>query len=246
MCLPGHIRFRCLFVSTVCSNLESRATNVFSMWIKICGIRDLDTATYVADQGADAIGLNFYAPSPRSVTVDQAARIADAVRSQVDIVGLFVNHSVEEVRDTAQRVGCDKLQFHGDEPPEFLAEFPDSHIIRAFRLGADGLAPVAEYLRRCRALNALPWACLIDAAVPGQYGGSGVTVDWGHLADRYHGGWPPLVLAGGLTPTNVADAIRVTQPWGIDVASGVEASRGIKDRQLIQQFVNQARSVTVS
>lgn len=213
------------------------------MWIKICGIRDLDTANYVAGLEVDAIGLNFYAPSPRSVTVDQAIAIDHAVRGRITTVGLFVNHSVEEVRDISGRVGCDMLQFHGDEPPEFLAEFPDYRIIRAFRLSDEGLPPIADYLRRCRALHAMPWACLIDAAVTGHYGGSGVTLDWHQLAADYHGGWPPMILAGGLTPDNVAEAISVAQPWGVDVASGVEVTKGVKDRNLIDQFVRASRLV---
>lgn len=215
------------------------------MWIKICGIRDIDTANYVASLGGDAIGLNFYAPSPRSVSVEQAISIDQAVRGRITTVGLFVNHAVEEVRHISRQVGCDMLQFHGDEPPEFLAEFPDYRIIRAFRLGEDGLVPIADYLRRCRALQAMPWACLIDAAVTGHYGGSGVTLDWHKLAADYHGGWPPMILAGGLTPANVAQAIQVAQPWGVDVASGVESSKGIKDHALIQEFVTQSRSVRV-
>lgn len=214
------------------------------MWIKICGIRDIDTARYLADLGVDAIGLNFYAPSPRSVTIEQAKQIAAAVRGRTTIVGLFVNHSVQEVRDVIDQVGLDMLQFHGDEPPEFLAEFPDFRIVRAFRMGADGLAPVAEYLQRGRKLNAMPWACLIDAAAPGQYGGTGSTVDWQRLNESFHGGWPALIIAGGLTPDNVAEAIKVTHPWGVDVASGVEAARGVKDRTLIKNFVESARKPT--
>lgn len=213
------------------------------MWTKICGIRDIETADYIASQGADAIGLNFYAPSPRSVTVEQAAAIAAAIRGRVTTVGLFVNHSPAEVHEISERVGCDMLQFHGDEPPEFLAEFPEARIIRAFRLGNDGLAPIAEYLRECRTLQAMPWACLIDAAATGHYGGTGVTTDWHQLSHDYHGGWPPMILAGGLTHLNVAEAIRVAQPWGVDVASGVESTRGVKDRTLIQQFLKQARTV---
>lgn len=211
------------------------------MWIKICGIRDLATANYVADLGADAIGLNFFAASPRSVSVEHAATIANAVRDRISTVGLFVNHPVDEVRQICEQVPCDLLQFHGDEPPEFLAEFPDSRIIRAFRVGTDGLLPIARYLEQCRAIHAMPWACLIDAAVVGQYGGSGQTVDWHQLAADFHGGWPPMILAGGLNPTNVAEAIQIAQPWGVDVASGVESAKGIKDHSLIQQFIHQAR-----
>ena len=211
------------------------------MWIKICGIRDAATACFLADMGVDAIGLNFYAPSPRSVTREQAAEIARAVRGRVTLVGLFVNHSVAEVQQTIDEVGLDMLQFHGDEPPEFLAEFPDFRIVRAFRMGPEGLAPVADYLRRGRNLNALPWACLIDAAAPGQFGGTGMTVNWQELAANFHGGWPPLILAGGLTPQNVQAAIEATHPWGVDVASGVESSPAVKDRDLISRFVTAAR-----
>lgn len=211
------------------------------MWIKICGIRDTATARFLADLGVDALGLNFYAPSPRSVTIEQAAEIANAVRGRVTLVGLFVNHSVAEVQRAIDEVGLEMLQFHGDEPPEFLAEFPEFRIVRAFRMGPEGLAPVADYLRRGRRLNALPWACLIDAATPGQFGGTGMTADWQELADNFHGGWPPLILAGGLTPVNVESAIEATHPWGVDVASGVEVSKAVKDRDLITQFVTAAR-----
>ena len=211
------------------------------MWIKICGLRDFATACYLADLGVDAIGLNFYAASPRSVTREQATEIAKAVRGRVTIVGLFVNHSVAEVQQTISEVGLDMLQFHGDEPPEFLAEFPDFRIIRAFRMGPEGLTTVADYLRRGLQLNALPWACLIDAATPGQFGGTGSTVNWKKLAESFHGGWPPLILAGGLTHRNVAAAIEATHPWGVDVASGVESSLAVKDRDLIKQFVTAAR-----
>ncbi|MES2788510.1 MAG: phosphoribosylanthranilate isomerase [Planctomycetota bacterium] len=211
------------------------------MWIKICGIRDTATARFLADLGVDALGLNFYAPSPRSVTIEQAAEIANAVRGRVTLVGLFVNHSVAEVQRAIDEVGLEMLQFHGDEPPEFLAEFPEFRIVRAFRMGPEGLAPVADYLRRGRSLNALPWACLIDAATPGQFGGTGTIADWQELADNFHGGWPPLILAGGLTPVNVESAIKATHPWGVDVASGVEISKAVKDRDLITQFVTAAR-----
>ncbi len=211
------------------------------MWIKICGIRDIATACFLADLGVDAIGLNFYAPSPRSVTREMAAEIAKAVRGRITLVGLFVNHSVEEVQQTISEVGLDMLQFHGDEPPEFLAAFPDFRIVRAFRMGAEGLTSVADYLRRARQLNALPWACLIDAATPGQFGGTGTTVNWQDLAANFHGGWPPLILAGGLTPCNVEAAIDATHPWGVDVASGVESSPAVKDRDLITDFVAAAR-----
>jgi phosphoribosylanthranilate isomerase len=212
------------------------------MWIKICGIRDVDTARQLVKLGADAIGLNFYAPSPRSVAVKPAAEIAECVRGQLLPIGLFVNHSLVEIRQISQECGLTTIQLHGDETPEFLAELQEFRILKAFRLGPDGLLPVVEYLQRCERLGVKLSACLIDAAVPGHFGGSGVTVDWNQLAAEYQTELhPPLILAGGLTANNVAKSIHVVRPWGVDVASGVESSKGVKDLLLVKQFIEAAR-----
>lgn len=212
------------------------------MWIKICGVRDVDTAREIAKLGADAIGLNFYPPSPRCVTVSQAVAIAHSIRQQATAVGLFVNHSIKDIREICRNCELTTIQLHGDEPPEFLAELQDFQILRAFRIGPEGLHPVLNYLARCDRLNVRPHGCLIDAAVPGTYGGSGVTVDWRQLAIEYAANsLPPLILAGGLTADNVAEAINIVHPWGVDVASGVEISKGVKDLKLVERLIQAAR-----
>jgi phosphoribosylanthranilate isomerase len=208
------------------------------MWTKICGILDEQTARAVAKLGPDAIGLNFYGPSPRRVEISHAADIVNTVGSQVLPVGLFVNHSLVEIREICRQCQITTIQLHGDETPEFLSELSEFRILRAFRIGPAGLDPVFEYLEQCNWLKVPIWACLIDAAVPGQYGGSGVTVDWRRLAAEYSvESLPPLILAGGLTADNVTDAIQTVQPWGVDVASGVEVSRGVKDLGLVEKFI---------
>lgn len=211
------------------------------MWTKICGIRDVQTAQAVAKLGPDAIGLNFYVPSPRRVEISDAADIVAAIGNQVLPVGLFVNHSLAEIRELCRNCRITTIQLHGDEAPEFLAELSEFRILRAFRVGPAGLAPVIDYLQQCNALNVPLWACLIDAVAPGQFGGSGVTVDWTRLAAEYSvETLPRLILAGGLTADNVAGAIRTVRPWGVDVASGVEVSRGVKDLGLVERFIRAA------
>lgn len=212
------------------------------MWIKICGIRDVQTALDVAACGVQAIGLNFYEQSPRAVAPDVAAEIVARLPAGVEPVGLFVNHSPSQIREIAGRCGLRTLQLHGDEPPDVLAELSDYNIARAFRVGDEGLSFVGQYLERCRQLRALPWACLVDARVAGQYGGTGQTAPWDLLKREYNTrDWPPLILAGGLRPENVGAAISRVTPWGVDVAGGVEASQGCKDISRVRDFVSAAR-----
>lgn len=213
------------------------------MWIKICGIRDIETAQAVAQAGADAIGLNFYAHSPRVVAPAIAAEIVATLDGAAEPVGVFVNHRVEEVRAICRQCGLRTVQLHGDEPPEDVAELArDYRVIRAFRVGAAGLHAAGMYLDACLRLEALPWACLIDGSVPGSYGGTGQTAPWEVIAVEYKSSvWPPLILAGGLRPENVSQAIAVVGPWGVDVAGGVESSIACKDIALVRQFVLKAR-----
>ncbi|HUT91566.1 MAG TPA: phosphoribosylanthranilate isomerase [Thermoguttaceae bacterium] len=210
--------------------------------IKICGITTVDDALTAARAGADAVGLNFYPKSPRHLEPDEARRIVEALPPGVVKVGLFVNASPGDVCGTFDRLGLDLVQLHGDEPPDLLAGLGDRAVMRAFRVGREGLEPVAEYLRRCRGLGCLPRLVLLDSCVKGTYGGTGRVVDW-RVAARYPSDdWhPPLVLAGGLTPDNVAEAIRAVRPAGVDTASGVESSPGRKDRALVERFVQSAR-----
>jgi phosphoribosylanthranilate isomerase len=216
------------------------------MWVKICGIRDVKTAEQVVSFKPDALGLNFFAKSPRFVERSVAAEIAAILSPAVEAVGLFVNHELNDVVDTAQQCGLTTLQIHGDEPPEFLAELKgcsaDVRILRAFRVDDRGLVEVADYLAECRKLDVCLAGCLIDSRVDGEYGGTGHTAPWDLLADQYDADrWPRLIVAGGLHPGNLADAIRTTRPFGVDVASGVESQRGVKDLTLVRDFIQVAR-----
>jgi phosphoribosylanthranilate isomerase len=232
--------------------------------IKICGITTIRDALTAVDAGADAIGLNFYDQSPRHVTTKDAAAICNAFRvvnitrtgyedvpSQV-VVGVFVNHSFEQI-ESAASTGIGAIQLHGDEPPELVARFPPQPpaalrsvqwgVIRARRIGDAGVASVAEDLELCDRAGRRPDAVLVDAFTPGHYGGTGETVSWVGLAD--HRRWlgdTPLILAGGLTPDNVAEAIRIVRPAAVDVASGVESAPGKKDAAKMRDFIAAARA----
>lgn len=216
-------------------------------WVKACGFRDAETALAAAEAGVDAIGLNFYGPSPRSIDDATAAAIIARLDGAATPVGLFVNEPIDNVFARVDRLGLAAVQFHGDESPADLAVFrherPEIAIIRAFRMGDAGLTPLEEELVALDKADAMPDAVLVDARVEGAYGGTGRTVAWGRLADEYRvGEWPPLILAGGLTPGNVADAVAEVSPWGVDVAGGVESARAVKDPGLIARFVQEARS----
>lgn len=210
--------------------------------IKVCGIRTVADAQMTAAAGADALGLNFYAQSKRYVKTAVAQEIADSVRGQVSIVALMVNHSLHEIRDIAARVRPDWIQLHGDENCEFArAVFEETGcpILMACRGEI-----AAEKIRLAEAATP-PWqvdAVLVDGLKPGSYGGTGVVANWDALAD-----WPSrfdltkLVLAGGLRPENVAEAIRAVRPTAVDVAGGVEREPGVKDPDLVARFVAEVR-----
>ena len=209
------------------------------MWTKICGIRDVATAVAVAQLRPQAIGLNFFDRSVRVVKPDVAAEIVRQLPPDVEPVGLFVNHTVEQIRGICLHCGLRTIQLHGDEPPELLADLVEFQILRAFRVGESGLADVELYLDRCRQLGRLPRACLADAKVSGAYGGTGQVAPWKLLREGWRFDWPPLILAGGLNSTNVAEAIRTANPWGVDVAGGVESAPGQKDLSMVQEFLRQ-------
>lgn len=212
------------------------------MWIKICGINDLETAQRVAELQPNAIGLNFYEQTPRVVAVDVAARIVEELQDDIEPVGLFVNHSAAEIRRICTECQLRTIQLHGDEPPELIAELNEFTVIRAFRVGGEGLAEMADYLDACTRLQATPEYSLVDARVPGTYGGSGQTVSWEMLSQEYQtDNWPPLIVSGGLTPQNIAEAIHRCHPWGVDVSSGVEKTKAVKDLSLVSEFINSAR-----
>ncbi len=203
--------------------------------IKICGITRSEDALICARAGADAIGLVFYPPSPRFVMAAQAVAIVRALPPFVTTVGLFVNPTVEQVEAVLSEVHLDVLQFHGDEPPEFCAGFGVPYL-KAIRVKA-GVDLVQCAIRYQEAQG-----LLLDAYVEGTPGGTGQFFDW----ELIPAGLPlPVILSGGLEPANVADAIRRVRPWAVDVSSGVEASKGIKDAAKIAAFIQGVRSADV-
>jgi phosphoribosylanthranilate isomerase len=213
--------------------------------IKICGVTDVGDALAAIEAGADAIGLNFYEGSCRFVDIDKARRIAEANRDAVKCVGVFVNSPATVVHEIADKFGLQYVQLHGDEPPAFLRTLNcNAGIIRARRIDAAGMQPILNDLLECRQFSKTqPRALLVDATTPGRYGGSGRVADWHALAGfREFIGDTPLILAGGLTPDNVAEAIRIVRPDAVDVASGVESSPGKKDSSKMRAFVAVARA----
>lgn len=203
--------------------------------VKICGITRNEDAIACAEAGADAIGLVFYPPSPRYVDVAQARRISDALPPFVSTVGLFVNPTPGTVRAVLDEMHLDLLQFHGDETPEFCAGFGVSWL-KAVRVkpGLD----LVQYALRYRQAKGL----LLDAFVEGTPGGTGATFDWSLIPPGLS---LPMVLSGGLEPANVARAIRSVRPWAVDVSSGVEAQKGIKNAAKIAAFMEGVRSAEV-
>ncbi len=209
--------------------------------IKICGITSSGDASLAATAGADAIGLNFYPPSPRSLTIDQAQEICGQVPASLTRVGVFVNHQESEIRQHVEILTLDAVQLHGDEPDDLVRALHPIPVIRAFRCDDGGLSRVREAIHRFRQSGPVPAAILIDAHVPGQYGGTGQVLPWDQL-NLVDGGLEgiPLVLSGGLTADNVASAIHQARPRAVDAASGVESGPGQKDPDLVVRFVAQA------
>ena len=210
--------------------------------IKICGLTSLEDALAAAEAGADAIGLNFYPGSPRYVMLDDAAAIAANLPANVLKVGVFVNAAATDIRRHVAAVGLDAVQLHGDEPPEFLSELKGISLLRALRPAPGETASIHAWVARARELNVLPDMLLVDALRAGEYGGTGARADWTAAAQLCREeSLPPICLAGGLNPENVADAIAAVRPTAVDVASGVESSPGRKDAQKMRHFVAAAR-----
>lgn len=215
--------------------------------IKVCGITRAIDAVLASEVGVDAIGLNFYPGSRRYVTPEQAAEIVEHLSSNVLRVGLFVNATDDEICRIYDHLQLDMIQLHGDEAPDFLLSLGQRPVIRAFRLGESGVGPMLQYVEQCRSQGTPPSALLVDAHQPGQYGGTGMTADW----DLLHRERPlladlPLVLAGGLTHENVAEAISRVVPDAVDTASGVESAPGQKDPTRMQKFTSSALAAFAS
>jgi phosphoribosylanthranilate isomerase len=202
--------------------------------VKICGITSPEQALMVQQSGADALGLVIYQKSPRYVDIDQAATIRAAINDSVLAIALLVNPSEDLVNQVIAQVKPDYIQFHGDETPEFCQQF-NYPFIRAVRMrdGLDIDAEVAAY-------NA-EGGFLFDAWSDDLYGGTGHSFDWSRLPTTTD---YKLILAGGLTPDNVAEAIAKTEPYMVDVSGGVESSPGIKDPIKVKAFVAQAKKNT--
>jgi phosphoribosylanthranilate isomerase len=199
--------------------------------IKICGITRFEDALLAANEGADAIGLVFHPDSPRALGPEAARAIACGLPPFIARTGLFVNADAAFVRMTLEAAPLDLLQFHGDERPDYCRAFGRPYI-KAIRM-ADGTDLTALERQFSDAA-----ALLLDACVPGRAGGTGRTFDWNLVpaARRL-----PFILAGGLTPENVADGIRRVRPWAVDVSGGVEAAKGIKDPARVRAFIAAVR-----
>jgi len=203
--------------------------------VKICGITREQDVREVAANGADAIGLVFYENSPRNVAVEQARVLAASTPAFVTTTALFKDADADFVRQVLSVVAIDLLQFHGSESADFCRQFERPYIKALGMLGEVDIESRVKYYEDARGI-------LLDAHAPGADGGTGERFDWNAipsgLSDR-------LILAGGLHPGNVCDAIRTTRPYAVDVSSGVEADKGIKSAKLIAEFINEVSRADV-
>ena len=209
--------------------------------IKVCGITRQGDATEAVAAGVDALGLNFHPPSPRAISLDRAREIVAALPPLVTTVGVFVDLSVERIREVVEATGISTVQLHGKEPAEFVARLAPLPVIRALRWpgATEGAALLDALHADCLAAGGLPAALLIDSRHETLAGGTGEKWNWSEAAPAR---FPrPILLAGGLNPDNVATAVRTLRPFAVDVASGVESAPGIKDAEKIRSFVAAVR-----
>jgi phosphoribosylanthranilate isomerase len=198
--------------------------------IKICGITNLDDALAAAEFGADALGFNFYKKSPRAIEPQRASEIIAQLPPFIVPIGIFVNEREDRIREIAALAGLQVIQLHGDETPEFCQRF-GSRVIKAFQVkDKESLKHMSHYRVS---------AYLLDSYREGMRGGTGETFDW-HLAvvAKTFG---RIILAGGLNPDNAAEAVKLVQPYGVDVAGGVEREKGIKDHAKLRKFITEVR-----
>jgi phosphoribosylanthranilate isomerase len=202
--------------------------------IKICGITSVADALAAAEAGADAIGLMLWGPSKRYVTNEKAAEIVRALPPFISKVGVFVDPPAGEVHRALAEIGLDTIQLHGDESPVFCRQFGPVKTVKAFRVKNAGS------LKQLTDFNTDAW--LLDSYVAGELGGTGAVFNW-DLAVQAKDSGKPIILAGGLNPENIAEAIHEVWPYGVDVSSGVEASPGKKDHELVREFVAAVRGI---
>ena len=200
--------------------------------IKICGFTNAENAQQAALTGIDAIGLNFYAKSPRHVNIDSAREIVAALPPFVNKVGLFVNANPSLIDEVLCEVALDTLQFHGDESPSDCAQY-EMPFIKAIRV-----SPEVDLIKTANEYSQAS-ALLLDTYQPDVYGGSGKSFDWSLANIELD---LPIILAGGLTPENVSVAINTAQPYAVDVSSGVESAKGLKDIDKIRAFISNVNS----
>jgi phosphoribosylanthranilate isomerase len=212
------------------------------MRVKVCGITSVADAAAAVEAGADAIGLNF-ASGPRRIDVADAGPIVRAVPPFVTLVAVFVDERPARIGMICQQLGIGTVQLHGSESAEVVCGLEPLNVIKAFRVARPQFAAeVRPYVTGC------PWlrGILLDAYVPQAPGGSGATFCWEWVetaaASGATAGWPPIILAGGLTPENVAEAVRVVKPYAVDVASGVESAPGRKDPEKLAAFIANAKA----
>lgn len=199
--------------------------------VKICGITTVDDALAAVEAGADALGFVLYAKSPRHIFPEEAARIIALLPPFVQSVGLFVNEEPQTVNQLAELCRLDLVQLHGDETPDHCRQI-HRRVLKAFRVSSlTCLDPIHNYQTA---------GFLLDAFSPTSYGGTGTTFNW-EIAREAVKRHPRIVLAGGLNPENVAEAVRQVRPWAVDVSSGVESSPGRKDHHKVREFIRAAK-----
>ncbi len=216
------------------------------MYIKVCGVKETQTARELVEAGVDAIGLNFYPASIRYVSTEIASQIVNSLPGHVDLIGLFVNETVDEILKVCQTTGLKIVQLHGDENLYDYQRLTQEglEVILAWRMPQDDLSlkGLSSRLAEAESAGLNIKAVIIDALSTSGYGGTGECVCWADVWEHYQRSvWPPLILAGGLTPATVAEAIGLVQPWGVDVASGVESIKGVKDLEKCREFIRKAR-----
>lgn len=202
--------------------------------VKICGITRLEDALAAVEAGADALGFMFYPASPRAIAPAAARAIIECLPPWVGRVGVFVNADEQTVRDVVLETGLDTVQLHGEESPAFCARFAPWKVIKAFRIrDRASLDPLPHY-------RVAAW--LLDSYTPDRHGGTGARFNWDLAVEAQRHGCP-IILAGGLDPANVEQAVRSVRPYGVDVSSGVESAPGLKDAERVRAFVRAAKAV---